>query len=584
MDELNCIKEALSYDNTNKTIIYKLLYFYYKMNDKKKYDEILNKYKYCITQKFNILEDEKEVLVDLNDLYKVVMPIDELEELPNHAINIGGIIDVRNSVVEFFTSYYYISQIISKYESVLKEEELNFILSIRYIKSSNNSSFLLNFEKDNKKNLLLNGNKAKVIDKDRGNKENQNNVDTLLISIENFLSKYIFINNQPVDYTSNLTLYYNYIIWSLYEITIDVNEEEQKIIFKKEKLNIYKKMEKIHNYLFDSYFDKNCRYNKVMNYLIQNILLLLSTDNPKSLKNIEENIHLKNIENFIDHDSIKKVKRKINKKSKIFNIEFNTKKNIIIINQKRTKRKINIKYEYYSKKILTLNLAKNMNWLWEKMNYEQLQECNFFMKEDLDYLKYLIKYILSSELFKKIFHIFNNISSLADYYFNNENIEDYINRIIFVPFDKTSLGKYAITDRRILSVQVVAFPEKYVLNIKDYRIYRLLELALRVIVLIVHEPWHFIKSAYSMLTNGIISKETSYNKKIESGDLFEQILFGWVKEKNNRLNLIDLNLLSQYNECKNTAIKNYKINLITALKLLDPKLYDYDLEYFRNNI
>ena len=37
-------------------------------------------------------------------------------------------------------------------------------------------------------------------------------------------------------------------------------------------------------------------------------------------------------------------------------------------------------------------------------------------------------------------------------------------------------------------------------------------------------------------------------------------------------------------ECKNDAIKNKKIDMITALQLLNPEIYNKDLTYFRKSI
>ena len=130
-DELKKILEALQYDNTNKTCIYKLLKYYNKHQDRTNYDDSLNKYKFCITQKFKIQENGEKIFVDLNKLYKVTLAIEELEELPNCKRNeVGSVIDLRNSLVEFFTSYYYIAKCLSKFKNTLNSEKLKRILSV----------------------------------------------------------------------------------------------------------------------------------------------------------------------------------------------------------------------------------------------------------------------------------------------------------------------------------------------------------------------------------------------------------------------------------------------------------------------
>ena len=68
----------------------------------------------------------------------------------------------------------------------------------------------------------------------------------ILENIENFLSRYnlykefiFFQPKQPIDYNHNLSLCYNYLIFYLYDIAIQVEESTKKIIFKKSKLFLY---------------------------------------------------------------------------------------------------------------------------------------------------------------------------------------------------------------------------------------------------------------------------------------------------------------------------------------------------------
>ena len=74
--------------------------------------------------------------------------------------------------------------------------------------------------------------------------------------------------------------------------------------------------------------------------------------------------------------------------------------------------------------------------------------------------------------------------------------------------------------------------------------YRLIELSLRSIILGDHEPLHFIKAVYSTISEGKISRFTSKtDSDIDSGFYSEEILFGWVQNKNNPLDLTKFNLL-----------------------------------------
>ena len=593
-DELENIINALNYDNTNKICIYKLLNYYYKKESKQKYNEALDKYKFCITKKFIIEEEGKKIDVNLNDLYKINLPIEELEELPNNKKNDDGpIIDLRNSLVEFFTSYYYISKCMSQIENVIKkEEDIKEIITIKY-KSSVKGIYSLDYERYKKEEIISQYNEKTKNKSEEDKEKNKFDEKLLLDSIENFLCKYIFYQsfilfqmNQPINYAHNLTLYYNYIIWSLYDITIGVDELNNKIFFREKKLYSYNKLNEFHDLLFDNFFDKAISFNETMNQLLQFLLLSLSVNRSIFLDYIHKNIHLPNKVYFIDAHYVDNFLKSLNEEYKFLNAEFDkNKKDIIKFNEDENMdcHKITIKFENYTKDI---KLCKYINWLWENINFEKFQLTNFFLKEDLDYLKYLIKHILSSKLFKQIYKVFNNVSEVTDYYFNvSENIDDYIKKIIFLPFGVNDLGIFAKTDRRMLYVFAAGYPETTICNFDVYRINRILELALRSIVLGYHMPIHFIKSSNSLLTEGIISRNTSNeDKTIDGGFFFEKVLFGWKRKEEKPLDLIGLKLLKKEIECNNDALRGKKIDFVTALNLLNPKIYNYDLEYFRNSL
>ena len=593
-DELENIINALNYDNTNKIYIYKLLNYYYKKELKQKYNEALDKYKFCITKKFIIEEEGKKIYVNLNDFYKINLPIEELEELPNNKKNDNGpIIDLRNSLVEFFTSYYYISKCMSQIENVIeKEEDIKEIITIKY-KSSVKGIYSLDYERSKKEEIISKYNEKTNNKNEEDKEKNKFDEKLLLDSIENFLCKYIFYQsfilfhmNQPINYAHNLTLYYNYIIWSLYDITIGVDELNNKIFFREKKLYSYNKLNEFHDLLFDNFFDKGISFNETMNQLLQFLLLSLSVNRSIFLDYIHKNIHLPNKVSFIDAHYVDNFLKSLNEEYRFLNAEFDkNKKDIIKFNEDENMdcHKITIKFENYTKDI---KFCDDINWLWKNINFEKFQMTNFFLKEDLDYLKYLIKHILSSKLFKQIYKVFNNVSEVTDYYFNvSENIDDYIKKIIFLPFGVNDLGIFAKTDRRMLYVFAAGYPETTICNFDVYRINRILELALRSIVLGYHMPIHFIKSSNSLLTEGIISRNTSNeDKTIDGGFFFEKVLFGWKRKEEKPLDLIGLKLLKKEIECNNDALRGKKIDFVTALNLLNPKIYNYDLEYFRNSL
>ena len=580
-DELKLLKESLELDNTNKNSIYKLLVYYYNKKDQINFNETMKKFKFCITKKINIMENGIENLVDLNSFFKIMIPIEELEELVNHEINDTNINDLRNSLVDIFTSYYYIAEYITILEYKLPKNDIKNLLSIKYTNSiNNNSTYTLVYEK---------GEKQKIFSK---YKDIKNEIkQKLLTKIEYFLCKYLlnfefifFKLNQPVNYQQNLTLYYNYIIFSLYDLAIEVNEHEKKIIFNKSKLFIYSRLNRFHNILFEDYFDQKEPFNKTMDQLLKYLLLLLSIEGKKDFGFLIELIHLKKREKFMDEKTASILIQKINEKFKYINARVEKDKIIFDEESQMSCEKIEIEFKNYINDLSSYKLYE-FNWIWENIQFEKFQTTNFFLENDIKYLKYLIKHILSSKLFREIYNNFNNVKSLADFYFANpKNIEDYINRIIFLPFSVENLGKYGITDRWSLSVLVCGYPQKRIYNLEEYRIYRILELSLRSIILADHEPCHFIKSAYSIITEGIISRYTSKSDKdADSGLFLEEILFDWKKEEKTKLDITKLNL-SEKIIYKNEVIKKKKIDVITAIQLLNPDIYNKDLNHFRKAI
>lgn len=66
----NKIGQALSYDNTNKEIIYKCLKYYEKMKFENEFNDLVIKAKYSLTQKFDLNTKN----IDMNKEFK--LPID----------------------------------------------------------------------------------------------------------------------------------------------------------------------------------------------------------------------------------------------------------------------------------------------------------------------------------------------------------------------------------------------------------------------------------------------------------------------------------------------------------------------------
>lgn len=581
------IENSLSYNNTDKFIIYKAIKYYHEIGDNNKLKKIINKYKYCITKKIKIIENEKQKIIDLNNIYKIKLPIYEIEELPNCQINRTNIIDLRNSLIELFTNYYHISNSYIKISKIMKKNDLNEIFKIKYEPLSNTNLCQLNFENE-KKNIILNKYKGiDEIDEIVGKDKDAH----ILVLIENFMSQYLFIkdleffnNNQDISYENNLTLYYNYLVYSLYVQVIEVNEKEAFISFKKDKLFIYSSLSSFHDYIFDECLDNNMPIDKEIDKLLRLLLLALSSNGLKAFHFLIKYIHLAKKEGtkFLESESAQKLTDLINKDMKPKKAFISEDK---IILEEYLGNTLIINYNIYSESLIQrISIEQSLDSLWYSTKFENFQNQNFFLPEDINYLKYIIKHILSSKLFKQIFNNFNNISELADYYFDNiNNIDDYINRIIFLPFKTPQFDKYALTDRRSLLVLVSGFPEKSISSILYYKFYRIIELGLRTLVLSMHEPPHFLKSVYNIISNGKISRRTSSNEEIEGGFLLEEVLFGWVSNSNNPLDLDKFSLEKKIKN-NNKMLANKKIDLVTALKLLDPAIYNKDLSFFRKSI
>ena len=379
-DEEKLIKKSLEYNNTNKYSIYKLLKYYYDKKNQEKFYETIENYKFCITKTLIINEG---ILVDLNKYFQIKETIEELEEIPGYKAKETDITDLRNSLVNIFTSYFYIAQYIRKITDILLDKDLTEILRVKYTNSSNNKSINeIYYEKEQKQKIFKEY-------KDINIKE----ANEFLQKIEFFFCRY-FLNfefiffqlNQPIDYNHNLTLYYNYIIFSIYDLCLKVDELHNKIIFKKSKLLKYSSLEDFHYLIFDQYFDQELPFTNIMDELLQYLLLLLSSNvYNENLKFFMKYIHLKIKEDFIGQNSVNIFIEKLNNKNQFLKAKLDKDKIIFNGEGKISCDKIEIKFKNYPKNILSLPLY-GLNWIWETKDFENFQETNFFQKKDLNYL------------------------------------------------------------------------------------------------------------------------------------------------------------------------------------------------------
>ena len=519
----------------------------------------------------------------MDKFFKTDEPIDEHEEHPKYFKVEKNPKDLRNKIVYLFTDYYYIAESMVEIIKLLSKQQLKEVITFKYKSNPKNKLIkIFNFEegRDIKISLLKN-----IFPKNE--KLKKNSPGDLIQIMENFLCRYLYNKeleffqiNQPISYENNLTLYYNYIIYLFYEIVIEVDEMQNQIYYKTSKFLKYFNLRQFHDILFDKFLDEKLQFNEIFNQLLQFLLFALSSKSNKNIYIDNDSLHFKKLEKFLTPHKANQLVKKFNNKFASINTEIKEGKIIFSENKKLLFEFI---LEDYSEKILNYKIG--MDIFCYNISFEKFQITNFFLETDLNYLKYLIRKILSSNLFKSIFDKFSNVSTVADFYFKYpSNIGDYIDRIIFLPFKVSEIGRYAITDRLLLSVLVSGYPQKEIIDINEFRIYRIIELSLRSIVLSDHEPSHFIKAVYSILTGGIISRFTQKdNADIDSGSLLEEILFTWSSNKNKPLDLSQFNL-DENIKYNNTDLLEKKIDLITALTLLNPKIYSQDLNYFRKSL
>ena len=108
------------------------------------------------------------------------------------------------------------------------------------------------------------------------------------------MANYLFIKefnlitiNHHINFETNLALFNNYIKYSLYYHAIGIDEVNNYIFFKKEKLIIYWILSKYHDLIFDNYFDKNLSIDKTIDQLLKLLFLSLSYNKvPKSFEDI----------------------------------------------------------------------------------------------------------------------------------------------------------------------------------------------------------------------------------------------------------------------------------------------------------
>ena len=218
-------------------------------------------------------------------------------------------------------------------------------------------------------------------------------------------------------------------------------------------------------------------------------------------------------------------------------------------------------------------LMKNdifLNSTWEYNNLDSFQDHNFLLTDDISFLKDTVRKIFKSKFWEEIVSNYCDNDFIGNNAFKNDDfIEQFLNRIVFLPFDIKDLGLFAYTTADDLFVFVSGYPymdnncssEKYIVN-------RILQLGVSIII-ILHEAIHYFKRLLFFITCGMVSRLTIIdNDRKEGGQLFEEILLGWTVDEGEQ------------------KIKNIskKINIITALNLLNSKIYEKGIDFAQTTL
>ena len=543
---LDDILNILSYDNTNPS----LLYFCSKIIKENKlvplFEEWIKQYKYClcnlneITDYFN---NDKKSIHDLNKEFGFKFPFSDVEE------GINTLKNTLDSLVKFARNYNFI-----KSEEIVDE----------IIDKKNIIPFKYKYDKINH-----------VF-------ENEHKDDDLYTLGFNWLNNYLKVKdfdysekNQPVAYENNKILYLSFCIYEIFAPLINIEEENGKmeIEINQEFLVLVSQLselllslkEHLDNNNIDKEFTYNMRYFNII-FFTKNPKLSGKKDCEKRL-NYMNHIFKEKIDLNIKEKLIQEKIRNTEKKdaSSWEKIRYEYSKSILSI--KKSAGNINFNIKDYELDYLILMLSNTINNLslediWEHNSLDSFQKYNFLTENDIKFLKNVVRDIFKTKFWKDICdrHCDNDFIP-SDIFKSDDFINQYFDRIIFLPFNINDTKLFAYTTAEDLHTYISGYP--YMprnSSLSYYKANRIFQLGISVIV-ILHESIHFLKRLLYLLTCQMISRITiNDNQRIE-GDLFEEIVFGWKTDENDKTNKVG------------------KIDIDTAFDLLNLKTYENGLDF-----
>lgn len=575
------VKKLLKYDNSSENIIYFSFYILEKILSEEEFLQYSYQYRFCLFKDIHKGNFDKK--------YGKIKGLEKMEFLPKNEL------EIKKKYLNIISYFHYTASIyntLTKNNSNNKEkiEKLLDFEIAPFEKEKNTIVYTLKHNIDN--NLKLTNDEKELI----------NQAKNALSSYLDIYEFEYFYPNIPIEYNNNPVLYYNYLIFYLYHLMVnrENKDEKTKLIFQFQRFQCYLNLENYMNSIFDRELDDgempidlliSQSPKKITEQFVKKLKLLyfiiFSETDEKDIIGITENINNKEKEDNILTKQIAEDFFKINK-FKNMNVFLDEEKFTVIKNGNY----IRYYYDCFASNFLEINFTRqnlNINLLKEisySCYFDKFNKQNYFCQNNPFFMN-LIKKIIGSKFVKNCYEKYTNISDKVEYFLNDSEIINYIiSKILFLPIYELDLNKtQAETNYYDLFMVFSGYPIS-LLNYKSSII--ILELA-RKIIQILHELMHFIKRYLSIITNNMIisttiESENEYNKtnenvemsekksiETEAGKIFEHIIFKYSNEDKNE-------------KIKNIDLKNKILDFQTAIKILDPDLYDNDVEGFINII
>ena len=531
--DLNEILNILSYDNTNQSVLY---YCFQMLKRHGNLNNWLEEYKYCFCDEYEIVDffgGDKTNEINLSEEFNFKFVFKNIEE------GIKTLKDTLNNLLLFVDKYY--------------DYYLDNKLPL------DNKYCIYNY--DDRNNLIKNGKNHELF---------QFGYEWLkffpkIKELDNFQG------NQPFSFNNNKILYISFCIKEIYNPLLTLKEEAGEItINKKYFLLVYTLKPLLKSLINDLEFNN---IDEEFHHKIRFFYLTFET----------RKLYYKDIiTNFIGHifqekdritesdvNEFIKIKKRTDKIAG-YRRQYFFSKNVLEIKEPEGSIKFEIKD--YDKSLFN-ELYKEeifLKTIWEKNSLGSFQMYNFLSKEDISFLKDIIKPIFKSKFWEEICSYYgDNDFTEKDIFKNEDFINQFLNRIVFLPFDINHLEFFAYTTADDLYVYISGYPYMGGSHIhNNYTSNRILQLGVSIII-ILHEAIHYYKRLLFFLTCNMVSRLTIIeNERKEGGQLFEEILFGWKVDEAD----------------KTVRIKNItkNINLTQALNLLNTKTYEKGIYYAKS--